>query len=302
MTDNIVLPGWELEDSGFDDYRAVIADAYFGEDSSIAAGQMFLHLIMSNPEFKEDRRESLSCGSAQTWAAIDNGKKLSRIDGGSGKIAKTGKFGMLVQSLLETGGQPMIAHLTRNGYTQFDADAFAGISGRFQRMEHDYKGQIGVQKVTKLTAFDGIVNVMASNAPMQAPTFQQPVGQPVYAPAPVVMQTAPAMQVAAQPVMQAPAPVMAPAPAPMPQSDVVVSGSFGGAPVPQTPAAPQIPGLDPALSAHLVGLAKASPDHTTFMNQAFGVQGVAGNPAAEAVVMNDRQDGLWYVVKSTPTA
>ena len=73
-----------------------------------------------------------------------------------------------------------------------------------------------------------------------------------------------------------------------------VGGESKGATQQRTEAAPQESnGVAPLLRAKLVKTAQEAKDHDDFMDKAFAIEGVAGNQAAEALVMSTGKGSIW---------
>lgn len=269
MTDE--FDPWELATGLPEKFKGVIQDSCFTFDSDYHDGDtclLRLTVLTDDTEIGEAGETTLlySCGTG--WEPESRGEGVRREDGKLKPFQKQSSVGQLIEATrgamgsqdAKARGNPMKAKYWRGLKFDWERKSYSGTFGDGKR---EWTRMLPVKWLGEVGS-SGADGARQAAAARQAPAPSSVPNRPPEAP-----QTP-------QPAAEAPAAAEVPHPPPAPSG-----------------------GMSSALRLALLKAAKAAPDHDSFIEAAFGLDGVMDNPEVEAAIMANGPDSLYARAKGT---
>lgn len=147
---------FKLDTGLLDNEDITVLKAWYEHDPEYQSGDPLVlkwECEVEGDDYDEPVEIMFSCGDAYT--TNDGGATAERVDGNTAKnFNMNSSVGIMVTSLLEHGAEDdMRAKYASDGWTLKDAAIYEGMMMHVERMDHDYKGDIGI--IPRLVCSEG---------------------------------------------------------------------------------------------------------------------------------------------------
>lgn len=252
MTDDSTFDPWATTTGLVDDVTVTITDAYFAFDPGYNDGQTLLLKILGNTDDPENPEfdQFFPCGNG--WETADKGATATREDGKKKGFNRNSGYGMFFMRAIQAGAGDVL----KSRGTPMEAAVWKGLTFHMKRESIDFGGEIGKKdRILPDQFFPEGIGGSAAGTPSTA----TPAGT---RPGVAAAETA--------------------APAGPRRADPGPEPAAGGA----TGATGGTLDLTVPMRAKLKVAARNAGSHDGFIEAAYAIEGVEGNPALEEALLD----------------